>query len=123
VLADYQFWVALLAATGCGLGLLWWLLGRRVTAEELERRRRLRIHAIHRTTEAMITDAGPEIVHYSYAVRGVTYFASQDVRSLQSLLPPDPAHLVGPAGVHYDPRNPANSIVCCEGWTGWRDRA
>jgi hypothetical protein len=34
------------------------------------------------------------------------------------LLPRDPGRLIGPASVKYEPANPANSIVLCEGWSG-----
>ena len=60
---------------------------------------------------------------YSYSVAGVTYESSQDVRALQALLPPDVMTMVGPVSVKFDPRNPANSIVLCEEWSGLRSRA
>jgi hypothetical protein len=56
-------------------------------------------------------------------VAGVVYTASQDLAALQSLLPRDPMTMVGPVSVKFDPRNPANSIVLCEDWTGLRSRA
>jgi len=38
------------------------------------------------------------------------------------LLPADRMSMVGPASVKYDPRNPANSIVLCEQWSGLRGK-
>jgi len=40
--------------------------------------------------------------------------------SLQALLPSNPMSVIGPAQVKFDPRNPANSIVLCEEWSGLR---
>ena len=59
---------------------------------------------------------------YSYNVAGVTYTASQDLSALQSRLPPDVMTMAGPVSVKFDPRNPANSIVLCEEWSGLRNR-
>jgi hypothetical protein len=50
----------------------------------------------------------------------VEYTACQDLADLQSLLPSDRWSAIGPASIKYDPRNPANSIVLCEEWSGLR---
>lgn len=89
-----------------------------MTAAERERRRRVFVNRSSRTTEAIITEASAELIHYEYELRGVQYFASQDVTALQALLPPDPTRLIGAVSAKYDPRNPANSIVLCEDWSG-----
>jgi hypothetical protein len=59
-------------------------------------------------------------MHYSYTVRGVEYLATQDLSALVDVLPAPAATLIGPATVKYTPRNPANSIVICEEWSGLR---
>lgn len=59
---------------------------------------------------------------YTYRVAGVGYTVSQDVSALESLLPLDRMTLVGPAAVKFLPRNPANSIVLSEHWSGVRRR-
>jgi len=67
--------------------------------------------------EAYLVDMHDDLLIYSYAVRGVEYTASQDISRLKAYLPADlawPGHL----SVKYDPRNPANSIVVSEVWTG-----
>lgn len=91
---------------------------RRLTPAERERRRRAAINRGRRTIEGFVTEAGPDLIHFQYELSGVTYFASQDVSALQALLPQDPARLIGAVSVKYDPRNPANSIVLCEDWSG-----
>jgi hypothetical protein len=62
---------------------------------------------------------GPSII-YSYSVAGVGYTAAQDVAPLESMLPADVTSTIGPIALKYDPRNPANSIVICEAWSGLR---
>lgn len=91
---------------------------RRLTPQEKERRRRMALNRWQRTVEGIVLDAGENLIHYQYELRGVAYSASQDVSTLRHLLPEDPARLAGPANVKYDPRNPANSIVLCEEWSG-----
>ena len=87
---------------------------------ERERRRRLSIHTRGRMGEAEITDVGDGVLYYSYTIRGVEYTASQDVSALKQMLPPDTARLIGPATFKFLSRNPFNSIVVCEEWTGFR---
>jgi hypothetical protein len=105
-----------------GAGLLalagWIVYRRRITPQEKERRRRMALNRWQRTVEGLVLDAGPDLIHYQYELRGVAYFASQDITALRGLLPADPASLAGPVNVKYDPRNPANSIVLCEEWSG-----
>ena len=98
---------------------------RRPTLDEMERRRRGILHREGKMGDGEIVDvetASASIV-YSYSVAGVTYTASQDMSALQSLLPPDAMTMIGPVSVKFDPRNPANSIVLCEEWSGLRNRA
>ncbi len=91
---------------------------RRLTPVEKERRRRVFLNRERRTVEGLITEANADLIHYQYELRGVIYSASQEVSALRGLLPADPARLIGAASVKYDPRNPANSIVLCEEWSG-----
>ena len=67
--------------------------------------------------DASLQDIQEDLLVYSYAVRGVEYTASQDISRLKAFLPADVA-LLGRVGVKYDPRNPANSIVLAEEWSG-----
>jgi hypothetical protein len=99
-------------------------LKRRPTPEELERRRRVTIHQAGKMGDGEILDveAASSSIVYSYTVAGVVYTASQDVSAVKSRLPEDLMTMVGPVCIKFDPRNPANSIVVCEDWSGLRNR-
>jgi len=60
----------------------------------------------------MLVEIRDDLLFYSYGVRGVEYTASQDVSMLKQQMPPDFSR--------YDPKNPANSIVLAEQWSGLR---
>lgn len=109
-----------LAAAVCvaALALIVWLYSRRLTPPEREKRRRLAVNHHRRTLEGFITEASAEAIQYTYEFSGVEYFAAQDVSALAACLPLEPERLIGPARVKYDPRNPMNSIVVCEEWSG-----
>jgi hypothetical protein len=106
---------------------------RRPSAEEMERRRRDNLATMGRITDGVLIDArtlggeettevSPEVLIYSYRLAGVTYDCAQDVSKL-------PERVTGwrldqPLQVRYDPRNPGNSVVVAESWSGlWKDRA
>jgi hypothetical protein len=93
------------------------------TPEELERCRRLKIHHEGKMGDGEIIDVDPALITYSYSVAGMEYTASQDIVELQAALPPGAMSLVGPVRIKFDPRNPANSIVLCEQWSGLRQTA
>jgi hypothetical protein len=106
---------------------------RRPTVEELERRRRDKLATAGRITDGVLIDArtlggeettevSPEVLIYSYRLAGVTYDCAQDVSKL-------PERVTGwrldqPLQVRYDPRNPGNSVVVAESWSGlWQGRS
>lgn len=125
--------VRLFGATGAGTLLLavagYWLLKRwrRVSPEEMERRRRAYLSANGRITDGVIINAltlegeecntaSPEVLVYSYHHAGVTYDCAQDVSTL-----PEFVHgyrLDQPVQVRYDLHNPGNSILVSESWSG-----
>jgi hypothetical protein len=92
----------------------------RGTPEKRERKRRLSVHRLGRLGDALITEATGETLYYSYSIRGVQYTASQDITCLRERLPSDPERLIGVASLKYSPKNPANSILVCEEWSGIR---
>jgi len=114
-------------------GLVWLIVYlRRPSAEEIERRRREQLARTGRITDGVILDARtlsgedsisptPEVLVYSYRLAGVTYNCAQDVSRL-------PDQVIGfridqPVQLRYDPRNPGNSILVSESWTGlWQNR-
>jgi hypothetical protein len=91
----------------------------RVTPEERERRRRAVLVAHGKMGDASLVEIRDNLVIYSYDVRGVEYTASQDVTLLKEHIAGDLSN-VGPLSVKYDARNPANSIVLAEHWSGIR---
>jgi hypothetical protein len=92
-----------------------------------ERRRREELARSGRITDGVIVDARtlsgedstsptPEVLMYSYRLAGVTYNCAQDVSKLAE-------QIVGfridqSVQIRYDPRNPGNSILVAETWTG-----
>lgn len=94
----------------------------RKSPQERERLRRLAIHRHGRMGDAMIHEASDGIVYYSYSVRGVEYAASQDISTLKDRIAVDPETLIGPVTLKFMSRNPFNSIILCEEWSGIRKR-
>lgn len=123
------FWVSFTAAEKVSLGLLAvlvvivaaigyraWRLAQ-VSPAERERRRRAQLVRTGKMGDATLTDIQENTLIYAYMVRGVEYTASQDVSLLKDRVPPD-LSLLGAISVRYDAKNPANSIVVAEEWTG-----
>ena len=100
--------------------VLWRWLRNRPDADELERRRRDTLVRNGKMGDGEILDVDAASVMYSYYIRGVAYTATQDVGTLLSLLPEDRMKMIGPVSIRFDPRNPANSIVLSEQWSGLR---
>ena len=91
----------------------------RVTPEERERRRRAWLTAAGKMGDATLVEVRDTLLFYSYDVRGVEYTASQDIAALGERAPSGYS-VTGPICVKYDARNPANSIVVAEEWSGLR---
>jgi hypothetical protein len=99
-----------------------WIARRmRATPEKRERLRRLSIHTTGRLGDAFLTEVRENLLHYTYKVRGVQYEASQDVSALRDRLPADPDRMIGMVAMKYLSKNPANSILLCEEWSGLRE--
>ncbi len=109
-------------AMAAGVAIIW-LAGRRLTPEETEKRRRLRVNRLGRTIDGIIVEADPQILFYTYDVQGVQYAATQDISALLDLLGGDPTRLVGSVSIKHLRDNPANSIIICEDWSGLPVRA
>jgi hypothetical protein len=93
---------------------------RRNTPERRELKRRFLVNTQGRLADAFLLEASSESIVYQYDVHGVSYNASQDVQLLSAYLPEQPERLIGPVNIKYMVRNPANSIVVCEHWSGIR---
>lgn len=98
------------------------------SAEEMERGRREYLEVSGRLVDGTITDAHwshdgpnstPETLIYQYSIGGVTYECGQDVIPLTEHVRHVRIDL--PVQVRFDPRNPGDSIVVAEGWSGLRE--
>ncbi|MEZ5404238.1 MAG: hypothetical protein R2729_31455 [Bryobacteraceae bacterium] len=90
---------------------------------ERERRRRRNVFRMGRMGDGICTDVQGDIVYYSYRLQGVDYNTSQDVSALRNLVPADGSLIIGPVTFKYLVREPGNSIVVCEDWSGLRIRS
>jgi hypothetical protein len=105
------------AAIGVAAG---WVFARwRRKPDELERRRRALVQASGRFIEGSCTDVQGGVVYYEYRWRGVEYAATQDLSSTPNVLPHPPESIVGPITVKFLAREPSNSIVFSEEWSGF----
>jgi hypothetical protein len=108
--------VAVLVAIVAIMGYRAWKLSRTTPAER-ERQRRASLVRSGKMGDATLMDMQESNLFYAYLVRGVEYTASQDVSLLKDQIPPD-LSLLTAVSVRYDPKNPANSIVVSEEWSG-----
>ncbi|HVV44892.1 MAG TPA: hypothetical protein VHC72_06790 [Bryobacteraceae bacterium] len=111
--------LALVAALGL---VIWRFFHPPLAPEEAERRRRDGLLGGGKIGDCEITDVDGDIITYTYSVSGVIYTVAQDASALARRLPEDRMRMVGPASVRYDTRNPFNSMVICEAWSGIRPR-
>ncbi len=91
----------------------------RIPPEERERQRRILLVSMGKMGDATLVEVRDDLLFYCYDVRGVEYTASQDISRLKEYVPTElSAH--GAISVKYDARNPANSIILAESWSGLR---
>ena len=128
---DTSLWVpaVFIAAAASALAPIYFASRRKITPQERERRRRLRVNALGRITDGLVTEVrvietpagrASHMLHFSYTLHGVTYSAAQDITMLLAHIDRDPDRVAGPASIKYLPDNPSNSIVICEEWSGLR---
>ncbi len=116
--------------------VLWLILHRRPTPEEIERARRQFLVQSGRLVDGMLLDvcevtAPPRnreeearkltLLLFNYRIGGVDYECSQDITDISGIV--DAAHVRAgfPCSVRYQPGNPQNSIVIAEEWSGLRE--
>jgi len=114
--------IGVFAAVTAAAYLAWRMFRHQPDADELERLRRDMLHARGKIGDGEIIDVDGAVILYSYSVGGVEYTVGQDASAIEALLPEDRMRMVGPASVRFDPKNPPNSIVVCEEWSGLRLR-
>jgi hypothetical protein len=99
------------------------------SADDIERERRTWLNEVGRITDGTVIDVqeiepngshAATMLIYQYDVAGVSYEASQDVTYLRQWINLHSCRLGLPTSVKYDPHNPGNSLVICEGWLGLR---
>jgi hypothetical protein len=128
--------IGAIAAAGVCLGgvIVWAVMRKRPTEEELERMRREQLvktgrivdgtlldTAEHDETETEGGDGGArQMIMYKYEIAGVAYECWQDVTHLKEYVDIHDCRLSFPCSVRYEPRRPSNSIVVAEGWSGLR---
>jgi hypothetical protein len=125
---------AIAGGIASALVLLWYIIRmlRRVSPDEMERRRRMALATTGRIIDGVIVDAplyhqeelaegAPALIAFRYRIAGVVYECSQDVTTLQTEI--EDFRIDLPVSIKYDPRNPANSIVVAESWSGLRTGA
>jgi hypothetical protein len=104
---------------------IWWAVSHRKSAEEIERARRDHLVLHGRIIDGNVLDWTEQpdsgdlgVLHYRYDIAGVTYECAQDLIYLKESIKVDTTCLGMPASVRYDPKNPANSIIVAETWSG-----
>ncbi len=104
---------------------VWWVLTHRKSAEEMERERRDQLVQHGRIIDGTILDWTEQpdtgslgALYYRYDIAGVTYQCAQELSYLKDSVQVDAGCLGMPASVRYDPKNPANSIIVAETWSG-----
>lgn len=106
---------------------IWWTVTHRKSAEEIERERRDHLVRHGRIIDGSVLDWSEQpdtgdlgVLYYRYDIAGVTYECAQDLVYLKDAIAVDTNCLGMPASVRYDPKNPANSIIVAESWSGLR---
>ena len=102
------------------------LTRKKVSAEEMERRRREYLGTEGRLVDGTIMDSpsprdkeeGVIVLIYKYRISGVEYECAQDLSAVRDEVGEIRIDL--PVHVKYDGRNPGNSIVWSEVWSGLR---
>jgi hypothetical protein len=119
--------IATTAASVAAVGgvALWWVLTHRKSAEERERLRREHLVLHGRIIDGSVLDWSEQpnstdlgTLMYRYYISGVSYECAQDLTFLKGTASIDATCLGRPASVRYDPKNPANSVIIAEGWSG-----
>ncbi len=119
--------LATAAASVAAVGgvVVWWGLTHRKSADEKERERRQYLAFHGRIIDGSVLDWSEQpnstdlgTLHYRYYIAGVSYECAQDISFLKGTASIDATSFGRPAFVRYDPKNPANSIILAETWSG-----
>jgi hypothetical protein len=115
-------------AASAGL-VLWRILRKRPTPEELELARRQLLVQSGRIVDGMLLDVCTvdaedgrtlTMLLFHYRIGGVDYECTQDITNMPDLVNPAEVQAGFPCSVRYQPGNAQNSIVVAEQWSGLR---
>jgi len=123
-----SIWVSAGAVVSAASAAVLWYQRSRVTPEQREMLRRRRICQLGRITDGTLLDvceidsggSPGQMLLYCYQVAGVRYECSQEVTHLGEHINLVSCRVGGTTSVRYDPRQPGNSIVVAESWSGLR---
>jgi hypothetical protein len=134
-ITDWQIAAGLALIAAITALVLWLALHRRLTAQELERGRRLFLVQSGRLVDGMLLDICEveaaarskkepartlTLLLFHYRIAGVDYECSQDITDMGGVVEAAQVRAGFPCSVRYQPGNPQNSIVVAEEWTGLR---
>lgn len=114
---------------GAAAFAVWWSRRKRPTPDEIEHARREILSRTGRLVDGMLLDICEmqatdgrtlTMLVYNYRIGGVDYECSQDITALRETVDPAEVRAGFPCSVRYQQRNPQNSIVISEEWTGLR---
>ena len=112
-----------------GSFVLWWLVRKRPTADQIEQARRIFLTQSGRLVDGMLLDVCEmeaedgrtlTMLMYSYRIGGVDYECSQDITALLNVIDTAEVRAGFPCSVRHQPGSPQNSIVVSETWSGLR---
>ena len=148
LLSDWQNLVPLAGLVIlAGVGVFFWLRRKPLDDAAMERERRAYLNRVGRIVEGQVLEvvehnvaappssdghrktalaskargdshAPQRLLHYTYAISGVTYETAQDITGLEERLHLTRVAAGQTASVKYDPSNPSNSILLADDWSG-----
>ena len=106
--------------------VLWLILRKRLTPEEIERARRQMLAQTGRLVDGMLLDVYEleaedgrtlTMLLFNYRIGGVDYECSQNITGMGDVVNPEEIYAGFPCSGRYQPGNPHNSIVLAEEWS------
>ena len=129
--SDWEIAAGLASIAALGAAVIWLIVRRRPSEDELEQHRRQFLVQSGRLVDGMLLDICEmsatdgrtlTLLLFSYRIGGVDYECSQDITTMRTIVDPAQVRVGFPCSVRYQPGNPQNSIVVAEGWSGLRAR-
>jgi len=127
--AQLELGTGLILLAAAAAGVVWWVRRRRPTPDEIERARRALLAHTGRLVDGMLLDIcevqaedgrALTMLVFSYRIAGVDYECSQDITAMRDIVDPANVRVGYPCTIRYLQRNPQNSIVIAEEWSGLR---